>query len=100
MYAVRVVLALSRISFARAHVAVLYLGRQLPLVRFTILVQGLGFLDLPFEVKDVVPHQVEVDAVRIERVAAALLVQALPLGIGFFQFLQEIFWAAHGDIPI
>ena len=55
------------------HVAVLYLGRQLPLVHFTILVQGLGFLDLPFEVKDVVPHQVEVDTVRIERVAAACL---------------------------
>ena len=70
------------------HVTVLHLGRQLPLVCFTVHVQGLGFLDLPFEVKDVVPHQVEVDAVRIERVAAALLVQALPLGVGFFQFLQ------------
>lgn len=56
------------------HVTVLHLGRQLPPEQLCVLVQGLGFLDLPFEIENVVSHQVEVDAVRIERVAAALLV--------------------------
>ena len=82
------------------HIAVLHLGRCLPLEHLSVFVQGLFFRDSLLEIKNMAAHQIEVDPVRVEGVAAALLVEGFPLVIGLGEFFQQIILAAHGAIPI
>lgn len=73
------------------HIILVYLWREGALVQLMAHVKGAGFFNLALVVVNVIAHQIQIHPVRPGGVAAAVFVEILPMGVGFFQFRQGIF---------